>query len=68
MRLKPQEDADLLFYKASMLEEENKKLRAAWELCEEAAFMLLRTGGFRQVDRDRALAMLDRARAESSLK
>ncbi len=28
MRLKPQEEADLLFYKASRLEDENQRLRA----------------------------------------
>ena len=31
MRLKPQEEVDLLFYKASMLEKEVERLRAALE-------------------------------------
>ncbi len=47
--------------------DEIERLRAACELCEETAFMLLRTGGFRQGDRNRALTMLDRARAYGSV-
>ena len=47
--------------------EREKKIAAAWELSEEAARFLLRTGHWiRQEDRDRALAMLDRARAGGS--
>ena len=35
MRHRPDQEADLLFYKASELEKENKKLRAALRECEE---------------------------------
>ena len=49
------------------IKDENERLRASYELAEEAALFLLRTAHWiRQKDRDRALAMLDRARAGGS--
>ncbi len=46
------------------IRDENERLRESYELAEEAALFLLRTAHWiRQKDRDRALAMLDRARA-----
>ena len=46
---------------------EIERLRASYELAEEAALFLLRTGSWiRQEYRDRALTMLDRARAGRS--
>ena len=48
-------------------EREIERLRASYELAEEAALFLLRTGSWvRLIDRERALAMLDRARASPS--
>lgn len=44
------------------------RLRAAWELSEKAARLLVGTGLIDQRSRDRALTMLDRARAGTSVR
>ncbi len=47
--------------------DEIERLRAAYELAEEAALLLARTGDCKQEHRDRALTMLDRARTGGSV-
>lgn len=47
--------------------EEFDRLRASWKLSEEAARLLLGTGLIDQESQDRALTMLDRARAGASV-